>query len=285
MNRLIRAELFKMLKNNTFKIVCVVALVISIGMTIISSPLMHKSFTKAQEAVKAQEAYEELREEPVAIGSMGVSYTPKDYYHPKVSEVFAASFGVGVFEILASIIVGAFLAKEYSQGTIKNVLAYGRKRSDYYIAKFIALILAGIVVLLCLTSVATIGSYFINGWGEAFELSQVLRMAQSFGAAVIAEAAVISIIMLISIVIKSNGGVIGVAVGVVIGSGSLLSILYGRFDIFDKIFKFTPYYNDQLATSALATSGDVVRAMAVSLITMAIFLVAGCIIFKKQDIR
>lgn len=285
MNRLIRAELFKLFKNKTFRVVCIIALVISIGMTIISSPLMHKTFNEVQVALAGQEMYQDLTSEPVHIGSLGVSYTPEDYFNPKASEVFSSAFGVGLFEIFAAVIVGAFLAKEYSQGTIKNVLAYGRRRSDFYLAKFIALITSGAVVLLCLTLIPTVGTTIINGWGETFKFSQVIRMAESFGAGLLAYASVVSIIMALSILIKSNGGVIGITMGVILGAGSILSLSYGKYKIFDNVFKITPYYNDQLAVSAIAAAGDIGRSALISLLTMIIFLVIGCTIFKRQDIK
>ena len=71
----------------------------------------------------------------------------KDIMNPTAIEVYHSSFGSGVIEILIGILVAALMAKEYSQGTIKNFLAYGKKREEFYLAKFIAIVV-GIAIIL-----------------------------------------------------------------------------------------------------------------------------------------
>lgn len=293
MLRLVKAELFKLFKNKTFRVLCVVSILLSVLMFILSTPFMENvmmdslgdlSEAEKQQALQAMGARED-DEQLVRPGSMGVQLTAKDPMNPTAIEVYHSSFGAGLSEILIGILIAAFLAKEYTEGTIKNTLAYGKKRSEFYIAKFLALIIGIATILASLTLVSTVGSTIINGWGEAFELSQLVNIAGTFIAAVIANASVAAILMIVAITVKSNGATIGITAGIFILAPMLLSFIYGIYPIFDKIYELTPFYNTALATSVYATSGDQMRSIMIALATIAICLLLGTKIFKAQDIK
>ena len=161
MIRLLKAELFKLFKNKTFRVLCIVAIAIGIlnfSMTklISSEEYLRNSLTNMTEAEK-DEAVEQLKltievkdsEEKVIIrpGQIGSSTTLENLFSPKVKEIFHSAFGQGIIEILISILIAALVAKEYSSGTIKNMIAYGKKREDYYIAKFLVASIGGMILL------------------------------------------------------------------------------------------------------------------------------------------
>lgn len=293
MLRLVKAELFKLFKNKTFRVLCVVSILLSVMMFILSTPFMENimmdslgdlSEVEKQQVLQTMGARED-DEQLVRPGSIGVQLTAKDPMNPTAIEIYHSSFGAGLSEILIGILIAAFLAKEYTEGTIKNTLAYGKKRSEFYIAKFLALIIGIATILASLTLVSTIGSTIINGWGEAFELSQLVNIAGTFIAAVIANASVASILMIVAITVKSNGATIGITAGIFILVPMLLSFIYGIYPTFDKIYKLTPFYNTALATSVYATSGDLMRSIMIALATIAVCLLLGTKIFKVQDIK
>lgn len=293
MLRLIKAELFKLFKNRTFKVLCIVSVCLSILMLLMASPVMEKVMRDSlegipleqREVILEQMASSSSSEELVKGGELGFRLVAKDPMNPTAIEVYHASFGASAVEILIGILIGAFLAKEYSEGTIKNTLAYGRSRDEFYMAKFVALVVGIIVMLLTLTLVSTIGTAMMNGWGDSFSIGQVLGVLGTFISAVIANAAIASIIMIIAITIKGNGGTIGLTVGIFILTPAILGFVYGTYKWFDKLYELTPFYNSLLATSINASSGDLVRSVIISLATIAISLFAGVKLLKKQDIK
>lgn len=289
MLRLIKAELFKLSKNKTLKVVCIVSICLSLLMLFMCTPAFEKIMEEAMKGIPAEQTEQMMSMldsgEVVSQGSLGFMLNAKDAYNPTVSEVFHSSFGVGVIEVLVGIFIAAFLAKEYTEGTIKNTLAYGRKRSEVYLAKFVSIVVGIAMILLALTIIPTVGSAIINGWGETFEISQLVNLFATFIAALVANAATAAIIMIIAIAVKSNGATIGITFGVFSLLPMLISFLYGINNIFDKIYEITPWYNNQLATSIYATNGDLVKSVIISIITMIIALFAGIQIFKKQDIK
>ena len=224
-------------------------------------------------------------DEIVTPGQLGVHLEAKDIMNPTAIEVYHASFGSGVIETLIGILVAALMAKEYSQGTIKNFLAYGKKREEFYLAKFIAIVVGVAIILAVMTILPTIASTIMNGWGQAFEFSQVLGMIKTFIASLIASSAVAALAMVIATLVKSNGATIGITVAIFIGVPTFAGFLYGIYPWFDRLYEVLPFYNSALASSIKAGNGDLVRSVVISLITILISLFAGIRVFKSQDIK
>ena len=293
MLRLVKAEIFKLFKNKTFRVLCGVAVFLAVMMTVMTSSLIENMMMdklgdmpeeNKQQVLQSMGAAES-EEQVVTPGNMGLNLVAKDPMNPTAIEVYHSSFGAGLTEILIGVLIAAFLAKEYSEGTIKNTLAYGKKRREFYLAKFLALIVGISIIIAILSILPTIGANLVSGWGQEFELSQITGMIATFITAVIANSAVASIIMVIAIAVKSNGATIGITAGLFLLEPMFLSLEYGVYPTFDKIYELTPFYNTALATSVHATGGDLIRAIAVALITIVIFLLAGTRIFKAQDIK
>ena len=218
-------------------------------------------------------------------GQLGVNLQAKDMMNPTALEVYHSSFGSGVIEILIGILVAALMAKEYSQGTIKNFLAYGKRREEFYLAKFTAIVVAIAIILVVIAILPTIVVTIINGWGQTFEFSQLLGMIKTFIAALIASSAVAALVMVIATLVKSNGATIGITVAIFIGIPIFAGFLYGIYPWFDRVYEVLPFYNSALATSIKAGNGDLLRSVVISLVTIAISLLIGIRIFKSQDIK
>ena len=293
MLKAIQAELYKLFKNRTFKVLIFVTVLLS-SMTIVmcssvfeqilSDSLGNMPEDQKQALIEQTESISES-DSVVTPGQLGVHLEAKDIMNPTAIEVYHSSFGSGVIEILIGILVAALMAKEYSQGTIKNFLAYGKKREEFYLAKFIAIVVGVAIILEIITILPTIASTIMNGWGQAFEFSQLLGMIKTFVASLIASSAVAALAMVIATLVKSNGATIGITVAICIGVPTFAGFLYGIYPWFDRVYEVLPFYNSALATSIKAGNGDLLRSVVISLITISISLFAGIKIFKAQDIK
>ena len=293
MLKAIQAELYKLFKNRTFKVLIFVTVLLS-SMTIVmcssvfdqilSDSLGNMPEDQKQALIEQMESISES-DSVVTPGQLGVNLEAKDIMNPTAIEVYHSSFGSGVIEILIGILVAALMAKEYSQGTIKNFLAYGKKREEFYLAKFIAIVVGVAIILAVMTILPTIAVAIMNGWGQAFEFSQVLGMIKTFIASLLASSAVAVLAMVIATLVKSNGATIGITVAIFIGIPTLAGFLYGIYPWFDRVYEVLPFYNSALATSIKAGNGDLLRSVIISLVTIAISLFVGIKIFKSQDIK
>ena len=293
MLKAIQAELYKLFKNRTFKVlICVAVLLFTLTVVMCSSvfeKILNDSLGNMpqdqKEVLMEQLTSMSESEAIVTPGQLGIQLQAKDMMNPTSIEVYHASFGSGVIEIIIGILVGALIAKEYSQGTIKNFLAYGKRREEFYLAKFVSMVIAVTIILAVMTILPTIVLTLMNGWGQAFEISQLLGMIKTFVASVIAGSAVAALSMIIATLVKSNGATIGITVAIFIGIPTLAGFLYGIYPWFDRVYEVLPFYNSALATSIKAGNGDLLRSVIISLVTIAISLFVGIKIFKSQDIK
>lgn len=293
MLKAIQAELYKLFKNRTFKVLIFVGILLSTLVIVMCSSVFDQILSDSlgnmpedqkQVLIEQMESISES-DSVVTPGQLGVQLQAKDIMNPTALEVYHSSFGSGVIEILTGILVAALMAKEYSQGTIKNFLAYGKKREEFYLAKFIAIVVAIAIILAVMTILPTIVVTIMNGWGQAFEISQLLGMIKTFVTSLIASSSVAALAMIIATLVKSNGATIGITVAIFIGIPMFAGFLYGIYPWFDRVYEVLPFYNSALASSIKVGNGDLLRSVVISLITIAISLFAGIKIFKAQDIK
>ena len=293
MLKAIQAELYKLFKNRTFRVLVVVGILLSTLTIVMCSPVFDNILNDSlgdmpqeqKDALMQQMTSMSDSDAIVTPGELGIQLQAKDMMNPTSIEVYHASFGSGIMEILIGILVAALIAKEYSQGTIKNFLAYGKRREEFYLAKFVAMIVGIAIISAVMTILPTIVVTIMNGWGESFEFSQVLGMIKTFVVSVVASSAVAAIAMVIATLVKSNGATIGITVAIFIGIPTFGGFLYGIYTWFDRVYEVLPFYNSALATSIKAGNGDLLRSLLIALVTIAISLFAGIRIFKAQDIK
>lgn len=293
MIKAIQAELYKLFKNRTFAVLICVTVLLSTLTVVMCSPIFEQILSDSlgdmpeEQKAMLMEQMTAMSDSDAIVtpGEVGIHLKAKDMMNPTAIEVYHASFGSGVMEILIGILVAALMAKEYSQGTIKNFLAYGKKREEFYLAKFVAMVVAIAIISAVMTILPTVIVIIMNGWGETFEFLQLVGMIKTFMVSVIASSAVAALAMVIATLVKSNGATIGITVAIFIGIPTFAGFLYGIYPWFDRIYEVLPFYNSALATSIKAGNGDLLRSVIISLVTIGISLFVGIRIFKAQDIK
>lgn len=293
MIKAIQAELYKLFKNRTFAVLICVTVLLSTLTVVMCSPIFDQILSDSlgdmpeEQKVMLMEQMTAMSDSDAIVtpGELGIHLQAKDMMNPTAVEVYHASFGSGVMEILIGILVAALMAKEYSQGTIKNFLAYGKKREEFYLAKFVSMVVAIAIISAVMTILPTVIVIIMNGWGENFEFLQLVGMIKTFMASILASSAVATLAMLIATLVKSNGATIGITVAIFIGVPTFAGFLYGIYPWFDRIYEVLPFYNSALATSIKAGNVDLLRSVIISLVTIGISLFAGIRIFKAQDIK
>ena len=97
--------------------------------------------------------------------------------------------------------------------------------------------------------------------------------------------AMVSLLMLLASMLKSNGSTIGIGISIFVVLPTVVAFLYGKYTIFDKIYESTVSYNYALATAINATNNDIIKAVTISIIIIIVSLLIGITLFKKQDIK
>ncbi|NMM62970.1 ABC transporter permease subunit [Clostridium sp. P21] len=163
MYNLLKFEMYKLKYNKTF-ISSVIVTAFSIIWCIYLS--LYNNHT-----IKEINDYFQGREFGILINNF------QDRVHPKFIEYFYSAFGFcPVISILVIFLVGSIVIDEYTEGTIKNIAAYGHKRVKIYISKLIIICLSiFILIILLLFGTAIMGS-FISGWNGTFSFNLFIQM-------------------------------------------------------------------------------------------------------------
>jgi ABC-2 type transport system permease protein len=294
MLRLIRAEIYKLFKTKKFIVICIVALLLSLSTVGMAKLFSSEDFLRSSLTGMSKQQQDEyiqtlsVPETDQAVkptSSLGIKISARDILHPKARDVFYNTFGSGVIEILLTILIAGMVAREYSSGTIKNILAYGKKREYYYISKLLAGTIGMAIILALMVLPATVLSSFMFGWGEAFTVTQLAHIVLVFIGTVAVGMGIISVLMLLATLLKSNGSTIGIGIVVMAVLPVIISFLYGRFTWFDRIYDATLSYNWALVTASNSSNDSILKAALVGLITTVIFIAGGTAVFKRQDIK
>ncbi|MGM9988359.1 MAG: ABC transporter permease subunit [Bacillaceae bacterium] len=289
MLRLIKAEIYKLFKVRTLRVLCIIAALMGVflvGTTFILKDQFEKIPDDQREMIMEQLSGPTDSSSPIISAQFGYSLSAvKDPLNPAASELFYSSFGSGLLPVFMAILVAALVAKEYSSGTIKNSIAYGNKREYYYLSKFVSLTVGSIIISLVMIIVPTVLATFIYGWGADFTLSSFLAMIGNFGAFMIVNMALVALLLLLASILKSNGATIGFGIALLVFAPMLLSGLYGQYDWYDRLFKLTPFYQAAVVQTPGIDTVLIVKSIVISIITAVIALVCGTIIFRKQDIK
>ena len=246
---IIKAEYFKLFKGKTIKILMFFSLVISLLFVFV----------------------------PMAIEKVAGPAIPY--------KIYFASLATPLLSMFVAIIVSDNVSNEYSEGTNKNTLAYGIRRKDLYIARFVVNVIATTICIAIMSILSVVIFTIIKGWRQPFEIAQIITMAKAFLGNIILSSSMLAVIMVISTLVKSNGSTISISIVLYL----ILALVLQQFAGFNKILAFlyqiSVAYNIGIASSADAPSLDFVKAIIIGLVWIVVALAVGISTFKKQEIK
>lgn len=203
MNRLLSAEFVRLFKSLTFKL----CLLFSAGLG----------------AFLVLVRWSDMKMNPEVYVEYGLEYSNAD----------GLIFVGGVYLIFViAILIGSFVGREYSDGTIRNKLTAGHTRSSIYVSKFIVCAVADVILhLLYIVVVIGLGNLLIGG--TTFEVTEIITCTVVSTIAVIA---VTACLLLFSMLIQSK------AIGSVVCLVATLCMLFATISIFQRLEE--PEYYD-----------------------------------------
>lgn len=133
-------------------------------------------------------------------------------------------------ELMLAIIIGIFVGKDFSNGTMRLAIARGSDRLHQYFSKFI--VFAVLTLGYMLGSLLLCGIFTaIKGYGEAFTGLQFAHLMRTFGLSYVAIISAVSIFLMIAFLTRSSGAALGASLGFYIVLGVVVSVLSVRFAI------------------------------------------------------
>lgn len=177
-----------------------------------------------------------------------------------------------------------FIGSEFYSGSVKNLIAYGHRRSDIVIAKSIAFYLGVVIISLIFPMVITIINTVINGYGTPFDLHAILFLLRVSLLMSLVYAGMSSLAILFTFV--SRNAIVPCALFIALDTVCrVCQAMTLRSELVKAIYGKTVFYQVSNVTLENMTFAQGMEAVVVSLITMLICTAIAIIAFKRADIK
>ncbi|OWR29017.1 hypothetical protein CDO73_16600 [Saccharibacillus sp. O23] len=185
--------------------------------------------------------------------------------------------GMGQFIAILSIVgTAGIIAQEHAQGTIKFLLIRSRSRGEIFAAKYAAVLLYTLMMMLVAGAALYVSGGLAFGFGSTGE--QWLNALREGAYGFVYSTVYATMAFMIGALTRSTGVAIGVG---------LAGTMFGGLMVFKDFYKYVLFPNANL--SVYSTMGPPLPGMSVgfSLIVlavyMALFLAAGYTVFRRRD--
>lgn len=185
--------------------------------------------------------------------------------------------------ILIGVFVVDMVCSEYASGYIKNLIAYGHKRRDIYLAKVITASIGMCPFTFIGPIVIMIVNTNKNGFGEVFTVHSFLFIIGVFLCSLVIHITIVSIAVLISFVVKNTitGSTIIVVMDFI---NRLLNLAYTQNPKLRGVLGKNPYMQLSVPFTEEVTSAQSMRLLIIFLCTILASTVLGIYIFNRLDI-
>ncbi|MEV5029557.1 ABC transporter permease [Paenibacillus sp. LPE1-1-1.1] len=203
---------------------------------------------------------------------------------------FLGQFGVLVpangsflLQVWLSAFVGYFIASEFQNGTMRNILALGKNRTHVYLSKLLSACIAIAAIYTTIAIVATAGFSAVSGFGDMTFDEFWSFFTWNFFMQILYHLAYAAIFTMFAFLSRSLG------MTIILGFGYMLVMLFfpgflSRVGL-DAAEELLPGYY----ISAFGhLSGDpvfVTKGIIVSAAYFVLTCIIGCIVFNKSDIK
>lgn len=187
-------------------------------------------------------------------------------------------------DLLIGIFASDFIVTEFSSGYVRNLIFYGHKRTDIFASKIIAFYIGVIII----NSIApfTIGAIntAVNGYGQAFSFGSAMFLIGIFLVMSLIGIAIGSIGVLAAFASRSANITICIIVAVDF-TYRILNIISLHNPVLERIYNVILFSQPGIILMNHAGIPEILRAIAVSIVTLFLMTSLSVYIFKKADIR
>lgn len=189
------------------------------------------------------------------------------------------------FSIVFAIFASLFVCSDYTNGTLKNVIARGYGRISIYASKYIVSLIAATIYAIFCWIVGFLSGTAFWGAGSLMENDTAWSFISILLLQLLAVYAYTSMFFLISALLKKTGGAIAVGIVAPLIIVMIISLLDAL--IHSESFSISNYWLDNCLVniSAISVSSDVmVRSLICFLIYAVIFTLGGHLIGSKNEV-
>lgn len=187
--------------------------------------------------------------------------------------------------LFTALLSSFFIAGEYTNGTIKNIVSTGSKRMAIHVSKFIVIWVATILVLLTMVLTFTLFSGMYFGFGSFPTAEEWAVASKSFGLTCLIIGAYSGIATCISMVARSAAVAIFALLGFYLVFSTGIDMMAYRYTIFEDLLAYSVFdYMSNISLMDKGTTDFVGRLVSTAIATIVLFVGAGILLFQRREI-
>lgn len=187
------------------------------------------------------------------------------------------------FNLMTGTLAAFYISTEFgSSGVIKNQIISGKSRSLIYLAKYLVFTSASIIITVIIPAgTGILLNLVLNG--GIFDGESMMYLLKAFGLFTLQMAGYTAIIVLIAVLTEDSGRTIIFTIVF-----TLIMFVIEKMpmsDIITGIYDYSVFRQFSIVMSPEMTSGQVVTAILVGIISTVLMLLIGIYVFSKKEIK
>lgn len=187
------------------------------------------------------------------------------------------------FNLMTGTLAAFYISTEFgSSGVIKNQIISGKSRGLIYLAKYLVFTSASIIITVIIPAgTGILLNLVLNG--GIFDGESMMYLLKAFGLFTLQMAGYTAIIVLIAVLTEDSGRTIIFTIVF-----TLIMFVIEKMpmsDIITGIYDYSVFRQFSIVMSPEMTSGDIVTAVMVGVVSTAVMLFIGMYVFSKKEIK
>lgn len=213
-----------------------------------------------------------------------MSGTPFDHANLKEFNAISTFTAPIFFNLIISPLAGFYISNEFSHSSvIKNQILSGSKRSHIYLSKYIVFTLGSMIVTIIIPILTAVIEIFLLGHGEIFTTSSMMYLFRAYGLFMVQFMGYTAILVILAIVTQDNGKTI--IFSIIFTIVMYVIEMAPELPILGTIYKNSIFYQFSAVFESSMTSGEIMKAIIIALLTFIILLSCGLMVFSKKEVK
>ena len=187
--------------------------------------------------------------------------------------------------MLVAVMTSIFVSAEYSTGIIKDTVSSGKSRTKIFLSKLIVTAVGASLILTVNVVYQTFFGLLFLEYGTIFNTSEFLLILKTLLSAMMVVIAFNTLFATLTTAFKTLGASLASNIGLIMFGGLIFYLISLISDFFENITDYWLADNlSKVVQNAMLNTYDF-KPLIIALSYLAISVIAGILIFKKQDIK
>ncbi|WP_368652817.1 ABC transporter permease [Ornithinibacillus sp. 4-3] len=188
-----------------------------------------------------------------------------------------------VIKLIPCVLAGFFISKEYSSGTMKNIVSSGNSRARIYFAKLIVFSMGAVIISIIIPIILTGSMAVYLGFPDMPEWSYFVK---TIGFFILYAAAFASLMTFFATILTDTGKAIAFMIIFFQMAEGILTTIAEYIPYFEPLVENSIFYllwNIEIVASL--NSRDLLNMIFIPIISIAVFGGLGGFVFQKKEIK